>query len=794
MVSIGASAFLDLPPSREGAARMQLHHNDATLTGTITGVVDAAAGLVEVSVDGSTEPPVVAVSAPGLTFPGAKVKLPRDSSGRVTQVSAPTGQAPEGVEVVPVGETGWRIHQSALDLKRAEADLEQAKTRMQALDAGLSEATQAVEANHAQVVARLDESSAAIAAAQSRADAAASEANAAKDAAVAAAARADQGVSDAAAAKSAADTAAAKALSAQSRADAADAKATTASGLVTVAARNPAASDAVGKPEGAVWEVRSGSTVLRRYVLASGAWVQVRVGQDFIGSKAIGTAQIGDAAIGTAQVADAAITNAKIGDLSVGKLTAVNGATFPTAVMQTMLADQAFVRRLLSERIAVAAASEFPDPLFQDVGGWPLSTGIAISAAPAGVSGNALRITAARAQRGAYYQPQGFSDASMTLEPGATYRLSCLIWFESAVGSGNLADVYMRRKKADGTIEIVRLTNGINNLVGGTPSAPTRFEIAFTMPPTAKGGECTIGCYVQPSMTLGVVGFAELRVERAVGATLIEPGAITTPKLAAGAVDASKINASSIAAGIAKFLQLTTDQIVAGNAKIAGELLADVISGKVITGSKLVMDGGGGQIQLAPGESGLPQIRIVVPGGGLAILDINGLQYWSNGVLIGSQSWRALISPAMAVLTWDANYGMNAPIRTYWTLGPSGAKTKSLYGGMAISGDWLQVPIAGWYQIEAAAGFHWAETQPGWAVAMTVWRESDHRAGRTPRDLEDPTATLPLIQNVTTRPTAMGLMKLAAGEKIAPAFWQSTGSWRPNSGTSRFVVRLIDEL
>lgn len=544
MVSIGSSAFLDLPPAREGATSMQLRHNDATLTGTITGVVDAAAGLVEVSVDGSTEPPVVAASAPGLTFLGAKVKLPRDSSGRVTQVSAPTGQAPEGVEVVPVGETGVRIHQSALDLRRAEADLEQAKTRMRALDEGLSEATQAVAANHAQVVARLAESSVALAAAQSRADAAASEASAARDAAVAAAA---------------------KALGAQSTADQAAAKASTADGRYTVASKNPTAGDATGKPEGAVWEVRSGSTSLRRFVLQGSSWVQVKVGADFVG-------------------------------------------------------------------------------------------------------------------------------------------------------------------------------------------------------------------------------------ENAIGATLIEPGAITTPKLAAGAVDASKINASSIAAGIARFLQVTTDQIVAGNVKIAGELLADVISGKVITGSKLVMDGGGGQIQLAPGESGLPQIRIVVPGGGLAILDINGLKYWSNGVLIGSQSWRALISPAMAVLTWDANYGMNAPIRTYWTLGPSGAKTKNLYGGMAISGDWLQVPIAGWYQIEAAAGFHWAETHAGWAVAMTVWRESDHRAGRTPRDLEDPTATLPLIQNVTTRPTAMGLMKLAAGEKIAPAFWQSTGSWRPNSGTSRFVVRLIDEL
>lgn len=272
MVSIGASAFLDLPPAREGATRMQLHHNDATLTGTITGVVDAAAGLVEVSVDGSTEPPVVAASAPGLTFPGAKVKLPRDSSGRVTQVSAPIGQAPEGVEVVPVGETGVRIQETATGLVEAQEQLRQAQARMRALDEGLSEATQAVEANHAQVVARLAESSVAISAAQSRADAAASEASAARDAAVAA-----------------------------------TAKASTADGRYTVASKNPTAGDATGKPEGAVWEVRSGSTSLRRFVLQGSSWVQVKVGTDFIGENAIGATLIEPGSITTPKLAAGAV-------------------------------------------------------------------------------------------------------------------------------------------------------------------------------------------------------------------------------------------------------------------------------------------------------------------------------------------------------------------------------------------------------------------------------------------------------------------------------------------------------
>lgn len=141
---------------------------------------------------------------------------------------------------------------------------------------------------------------------------------AAADAATAAQTTATNAATAAATAQTTANNAAAAALAAQNTADTANNKATTADGRYTVAASNPTVSDGSGKPTDAVWEVRSGATMLRRFVWTGTAWTQVKAGQDFIGDKAIGQAQIGDLAVGTAQLADASITNAKIGELTVG--------------------------------------------------------------------------------------------------------------------------------------------------------------------------------------------------------------------------------------------------------------------------------------------------------------------------------------------------------------------------------------------------------------------------------------------------------------------------------------------
>lgn len=177
------------------------------------------------------------------------------------------------------------------------------------------------------------------------------------DAAAAAAEARDsalQAIEDAQHAKDAADAAAADALLAQNAADEAGNKASTASGLITVASTNPTTQDGVGKPDGALWEAWEGYTSMRRFVWDGSAWTQVKIGQDFVGDNAIGSAQIIEAAIGTAEIADAAITNAKIGDMDVGKLTVTDTARIKQAVVEKIMADAAFFKALQANGIIVA--------------------------------------------------------------------------------------------------------------------------------------------------------------------------------------------------------------------------------------------------------------------------------------------------------------------------------------------------------------------------------------------------------------------------------------------------------
>jgi hypothetical protein len=84
---------------------------------------------------------------------------------------------------------------------------------------------------------------------------------------------------------------------AKADAAAAQSEATSASGRTTISTTDPVAADGDTRPIGAVWEVRSGATVLRRWLLTAktpAVWTQIRLGQDMVGENAIGSAQIGE--------------------------------------------------------------------------------------------------------------------------------------------------------------------------------------------------------------------------------------------------------------------------------------------------------------------------------------------------------------------------------------------------------------------------------------------------------------------------------------------------------------------
>lgn len=582
-MDLSMSPFLDLVP--DGAAVTdQLAAPDTTLTGWVTGIVDAGQGLVSVAIDGADGSHVVARADAGLTYVGARVTLPRDSTGRVASVSAPTGAVPAGVTVVPVGETGRQI----MD----------AHKRVGMLDSHLAEARADLAASKAEVDRAVKAAQDGVKTAQDAADAAAANARDALDKAR----------------KAAADAQAALAGGGGGGTSAPN-------GMVTVATSDPAPEDASGKPEGALWEVRDGGTMVRRWVLTGGAWERVGVGADYIGAKAVGRAQIGDLAVGTAQIADAAVTNAKISDLSVDKLTVAGGATFNSAVVDTLIADRAFLGKVAATAVTVMSDNLMPDPYFDHTenGLWEAGSDGRFTAPPSQYLGHARASTVLAKPVGA----SNFTAVGPTLTAGN--RVPCkpgdvlvasAAWYTLApmgsvggAGFGTMVAFYAE----DGSRVGMRLCGST------VPSANHPVSRWFTV---GGDGQVTVpdgsvSMSIEPSFMAAkgatvsapmYVGHVD--VHKAVGAVDIRDGAITAAKIAAGSVDATKINAQSVAAETGKFLKVTTDQLVAGTAKIGGGLIADRITGKTI-----VAGSGSNAVTLGPdkltvSKNGQPYIML----------------------------------------------------------------------------------------------------------------------------------------------------------------------------------------
>lgn len=136
-MSFELSEFVDLAHLSKRTSAAALAQPDATLTGVITSVVDASEGLVEIRPDGSSGPPVVVRLDPGITHVGARVLLPRDSTGRVTGVKPPVGTIPEDAEVIAVGEEAQRVLAQGEQLKTLDRTLVEARSELSASNQNL---------------------------------------------------------------------------------------------------------------------------------------------------------------------------------------------------------------------------------------------------------------------------------------------------------------------------------------------------------------------------------------------------------------------------------------------------------------------------------------------------------------------------------------------------------------------------------------------------------------------------------------------------------------------------------
>lgn len=137
----GKSLWLDLSERRRGD--LTALRPDMWLWGTVVSFEDN--GFVRVRVDGAPEgESVVAPCESGISAVGARVRLLRDSSGRVIQVCAPDA-VPDGSSVVPVGATGrvaWEAQQAAYGVKET---VEETRAKITAAEASISAAEQKAE-------------------------------------------------------------------------------------------------------------------------------------------------------------------------------------------------------------------------------------------------------------------------------------------------------------------------------------------------------------------------------------------------------------------------------------------------------------------------------------------------------------------------------------------------------------------------------------------------------------------------------------------------------------------------
>lgn len=403
--------------------------------------------------------------------------------------------------------------------------------------------------------------------------------------------------------------------------------ATTADGRYTVASENPTTADGSGKPENAVWEVRSGGIALRRFVWTGTSWEQIKTGQGFIGDKSIGTAQIGDAVIGTAQIADAAVTNAKIGDLDAGKIT--------TGYLD---ADRIDARSITAEKLILGTAENLiPNGAgeFGGLGGWTPTDGLTSwdpTDAPPGLPGCFVR----EAGSGAVESPM----QAVPVEPGAEYYYE--LWVKADRPGSKL---FIMANNQDGGIaaDVYGIDYEVRDvyLVPGYDVPTTWLKIAgfAVMSPTTNAVKIGQISYNHPTGTeqSAEVRIAGFRLQKRASAELIVDGAVTAQKIRAGSVTADAIAANAVTADAIAANAVSAPKIEAG-AVTAVKLAAGAVTTEKLAAGAVTAN----EIQAGAVTSAKLAAGAVSAG----MLDVGqNMRFTSNGIEI--------FAPAVGTQQWD---------------------------------------------------------------------------------------------------------------------------------------------
>lgn len=375
--------------------------------------------------------------------------------------------------------------------------------------------------------------------------------------------RADGAAAAAQGAAEKADKAAADALGARNAADQASAKMSSLDGKVTIAARAPLPADGQGKSAGSLWWVQGADGKLGQAFVWNGTvWRLSQAGTNFIGDKAIGSAQIGDASIGSAQIADASITDAKIGGLSVSKLMVTGGAKMPQAVIDVITSDSAFLGAVAAHSVSVDPENMVREPLFASSPSsvWTVSDTKAVTLAAAVSGAPGALVTGVRFVNAAGAQVWAQATQKITFPAGKRWVLRMTYRYNSG-NAGTLVATAAAK-------EICRPVYKANDYGWRTEEWSWTPDVGTTS--TMFQLSATAGCRAE-------VAFVSLT--EAVGATKLAPGSVTSD-----AIYASK----ELWAKLAAFASVTTDMLTAGKATITGDAVVGNLKGNNIFGSKIV--------------------------------------------------------------------------------------------------------------------------------------------------------------------------------------------------------------
>lgn len=483
-------------------------------------------------------------------------------------------QSGDNAKAVALAEEAKSLAQAARTLAgQAGTKAQDAATAAQAAAQKAADADTAAkkaDANATAVKATADGASAAAKAAQADAQKAQADYSALKakqDASaadiLAAKQKADGAAAAAQGAAEKADKAAADALGARNAADQATAKMSSLDGKVTVAARTPLPADGQGKAAGSLWWIQGADGKLGQAFVWNGTvWTLSQAGTNFIGDKAIGSAQIGDAAIGSAQIADASITDAKIGGLSVSKLMVTGGAKMPQAVIDVITSDSAFLGAVAAHSVSVDPENMVREPLFASSpsSAWTVSDTKAVTLAATVSGAPGALVTGVRFVNAGGAKTWAQATQKITFPAGKRWVLRMTYRYNSG-NAGTLVATAAAK-------EICRPVYKANDYGWRTEEWSWMPDAGTTS--TMFQLSATAGCRAEVAL---------VSLTEAVGATKLAPGSVTSD-----AIYASK----ELWAKLAAFASVTTDMLTAGKATITGDAVVGNLKGNNIFGSKIV--------------------------------------------------------------------------------------------------------------------------------------------------------------------------------------------------------------